>query len=548
MSNIKEVAQKYSCECCTYTTNKKSNYSRHMVSKKHQKKMNGEETSSIEEEKSKTRKPRTPKIKKNTEELSIQTDSDDETVYSDFTIECQSDNEIDDNVKQIYENQIKELREMYEKQINELKEENEILKDNVELLQQEKEELQQEIELTNEEILKNDAELEIFKNNFEIIKYQKIVLEEKIIYGLKCQIQDAMEIIEEKKMIEKFNTINKFQQPKQEETNDEIIINLRIQIEKIQEFIYDNVESAKPAIKMIIEEQPILKCINDENNYLTKENFESLNKENLLLTDEVIKLEEELNSLKCEISNLNIKKYTSDEIVNDKKKKSKKIKNDNSKNPMEIYKELCRDSKFNNKIISNSFIDKSNKCEIVKMNIMKSINSEDHQIKPSKIYQEIFISVIEEMNSKNIKFIECVDTRRNKFKIHDGTEWKKYNEHEFEDIIKILMNHISNSFYNAISNTTEMIDNIEFMKIYKKSKEYFLSEEGSKNEIILSILNPLYDDNLNFMKTVIILCKKMCKDTERKNNISRKSCKKSSKKKYESETDDDSDDDDSDSD
>lgn len=495
MSNIKEVAQKYSCECCTYTTNKKSNYSRHMVSKKHQKKMNGEETSSIEEEKSKTRKPRTPKIKKNTEELSIQTDSDDETVYSDFTIEYQSNNEIDDKIK--------ELREIYEKQINELKEENELLKDSNELLQQEKEELQREINYLTEDNSASSSE-SIYENIENELK-----IKDDTIYNLKCQVQD------------------------------------------LQEFIDDNVkkvESAEPAIKMIIEEQPILKCINDENNYLTKENFESLNKENLLLTDEVIKLEEELNSLKCEISNLNIKKYTSDEIVNDKKKKSKKIKNDNSKNPMEIYKELCRDSKFNNKIISNSFIDKSNKCEIVKMNIMKSINSEDHQIKPSKIYQEIFISVIEEMNSKNIKFIECVDTRRNKFKIHDGTEWKKYNEHEFEDIIKILMNHISNSFYNAISNTTEMIDNIEFMKIYKKSKEYFLSEEGSKNEIILSILNPLYDDNLNFMKTVIILCKKMCKDTERKNNISRKSCKKSSKKKYESETDDDSDDDDSDDD
>lgn len=489
MSNIKEVAQELFCECCAYTTDRKDNFTRHLVSKKHQKKMNGEETSSVEEEKPKTRKPRTPKIKKNTEESSIQTDSDDETVYSNFIIEYESNDD-----------KIKELKEMYEKQINELKEENELLKNSNELLQQEKEELQREIDYLTEDnsVSSSESTCENIENELKI--------KDDTIYDLKCQIQD------------------------------------------LQEFIDDNIKKIKPtepAIKMIIEEQPTLKCINDdENNYLTKENFESLNKENLLLTDEVIKLEEELNSLKCEISNLNIKKYTCDKVIDDEKKKSKKMKNDNLKNPMEIYKELCRDSKFNNKIMSNSFIDKSNKCEIVKINIIKSINSEDHQIKPSKIYQQIFISVIEEMNSRNIKFIECVDTRRNKFKIHDGTEWKKYNEHEFEDVIKILMNHISNSFYNAISNTTEMIDNIEFMKIYKKSKEYFLSEEGSKNEIILSILNPLYDDNLNFNKNVINLCKKMCKDDNQKKSIS----KKSSKKKYESETDSDNDDDDDDND
>ena len=316
MSNIKEVAQELFCECCAYTTDRKDNFTRHLVSKKHQKKMNGEETSSVEEEKPKTRKPRTPKIKKNTEESSIQTDSDDETVYSNFIIEYESNDD-----------KIKELKEMYEKQINELKEENELLKNSNELLQQEKEELQREIDYLTEDnsVSSSESTCENIENELKI--------KDDTIYDLKCQIQD------------------------------------------LQEFIDDNIKKIKPtepAIKMIIEEQPTLKCINDdENNYLTKENFESLNKENLLLTDEVIKLEEELNSLKCEISNLNIKKYTCDKVIDDEKKKSKKMKNDNLKNPMEIYKELCRDSKFNNKIMSNSFIDKSNKCEIVKINIIK---------------------------------------------------------------------------------------------------------------------------------------------------------------------------------
>jgi len=491
MTDIKEITQntqKFSCECCAYSTDRKANYTRHIVSKKHIKKSTGEETS-------KTHKPRTPKTKKNITESSTQTETDDETDYSDVTIEYEYDIKNDDNIKEMYENQIKELREMYEKQINELKEENEILKDNVELLQQEKEELQQEIIYLNE-CPSSTTDMSSNEKNENELK-----IKDDTIYELKCQVQD------------------------------------------LQEFIDDNikkVESTEPAIKMIIEE-PTLKCVKiEEDDYLTKENFESLNKENLLLTDELIKLEEELNCMKIKLSNLNIEKYTHEnDEDDDKKKKIKKIKTDNSKNPMEIYKELCYDSKFNNKIMSNSYIDKSNKHEIVKINILKSIDKEYHQMKPSKLYNQIFTSVIEEMNSRNIKFIKCIDVRRNKFKIYDGTEWKKYNEHEFENAIKILMNHISNSFYNAISNTTEMIDNVEFMKMYKKSKEYFLSEEGSKSEIVLSILNPLYDDSLNFMRTVINSCKKICKDDALKESISKKSHKKSSKKNYNSDSDSD---------
>lgn len=481
MSDIKEIAQKFSCECCAYSTDRKSNYSRHMVSKKHLKKSTGEETLN-------TRKQRKPK---NVVESSTQTESDDETEYSDVTIEYEFDIKNDDKIKEMYENQIKELREMYEKQINELKEENEILKDNVELLQQEKEELQQEIIDLNE---CNSSTTNVSNEKIE----NELKIKDDTIYDLKCQVQD------------------------------------------LQEYIDDNIKNVKSE-EPIIKESALKYVKHEEDDYLTKENFESLNKENLLLTDELIKLEEELNSMKFKLSNLNIEKYTleNDDDNNGKKKKTKKIKTDNSKNPMEIYKELCYDSKFNNKIMSNSYIDKSNKCEIVKMNILKSIDKEYYQMKPSKLYQQIFSSVIEEMDSRNIKFIKCVDIRRNKFKIHDGNEWKKCDEHEFENVVKILMNHISNSFYNAISNTSDNIDIIEFMKIYKKSKEYFLSEEGSKSEIVLSVLNPLYDDTLNFMKTIINLCKKMCKDDERKESISKKSSKKSSKKNYDSDSESD---------
>lgn len=566
MSNIEEVTQNYFCECCKFETERKYNFSRHMLSKKHLKKMNGEETSSVEGQKRKTRKPRVAKNAKNVIKSDDETitsnnetitsdnetiSSDGESVYSDITsdiiiehveigfqsdviiehveIGCQTemcDEMIEmqiETLKKMYETQIEELKKMYEIQINELKEKNETLIDDVELLRQEKEELQQQVENTDDEILKNDEQLESLKNDNETLTHQKQMLENKIIYDLNCQMQDLMEMIEEKKMLKEFNNEVKFGQEKQE-TNDEIIINLRNKIDKIGEFVerkIKNIETDEPKIKMMIEE-PRETSSNLIEHEEMKEQFKLLNVENIQLTNDIIELEEELKIVKEELSKINVEKYTPKNDKNDKNKKTNKTK-DNSKNPMEIYKELCYDTKFNNKIVSHSSIDKSNKCEITKMNILKSINDEDYQTKPTKIYLQIFTSVIEEMNDRNIKFIRCVDDRRNKFEIHDGVEWNKINKFEFEDIIKILLNHINNSFYGAILNTSQNIDDSEFFKIYKKTKEYFLSEVGTKNKIILSILNPLYDDTLNFMKTIMTVCKKL--------SISKKSSKKSSKKR-----------------
>lgn len=505
MTDIKEIAQnaqKFSCECCAYSTDRKANYSRHMVSKKHLKKST---TETEEKEIHFPRKSKTTKIKKIVVETSTQTETDDETVISELTVEYN----FQDKIKDMYENEIKQLREMYEKQIDELKEENELLKDNVELLQQEKEELRQEIIDLNECC----SSISDTSNNEKIENELKI--KDDTIYDLKCQVQDLQEFIDD---------------------------NIK------------NVKSDKPAIEMKIEmkstddeqiNEPVVKTKNKKI-MLKPVDIKQIENDELPNDDELIKLRNELNSAKLKLSKINIEKYTM--TSNDDKKKSKKMKNDNSNNPnnpnnpMEIYKKLCCDSKINNKIMNYSSIDKSNKYEITKMNIIKSINSDDHQIKPSKLYQQLFTSIINEMKSKKIKFIKCVDSRRNKFKIHDGVEWKKFSESEFEDVIKILTNYICNSYYEAISNTVKNIDAFEFTKIYKKSKEHFLSEEGTKSEIVLSVLNPLYDDDINFMKTMINLCKKICKNDNRK---------KHSKKSYDSDSDSESDeesDNDSDSD
>jgi hypothetical protein len=188
--------------------------------------------------------------------------------------------------------------------------------------------------------------------------------------------------------------------------------------------------------------------------------------------------------------------------------------------------------------MNNSTIDRCNGNAIKTTQILKSVNLDSYSENPADMYKKIFKSIIKEMKSKNIDFIKCIDTKRKKFEIYDGSEWKKYDSQEFENVILNLIGGINSSIINCITNTSNL-DDYEFKKIYKITKElYHDCDKGTKQSIILATFNPIYDDKCNYIKVIKILCSEIFK------------MKKSNKKKskYQDDSDSDSDNSDSDSD
>jgi hypothetical protein len=147
------------------------------------------------------------------------------------------------------------------------------------------------------------------------------------------------------------------------------------------------------------------------------------------------------------------------------------------------------------------------------------------------------------MNSKNIDFIKCTDKKRKKFEVYDGSKWIKYDSEKFENIVLCLIGYINKSILNGLTNTSDL-DILEFKKLYGVPKEqYHDCETGTKQQIISATFNPIYDTNLNYIKTIKKLCAEMF-DIESKSKKS-----KSKKSRYDDDSSDDSDDsDDSDSD
>lgn len=542
MSNIKENTKEFFCECCSYTTDRKDNFTRHMVSKKHQKKMNGEDTSSVDEPKPKTRKPRTPKEKKNNIEMIIQSDSDEELDLSDYTVECEPErvemttqtddiieNEIvESNIEEMYKNQIRELKEMYEKQINELKEENELLKDNIELLQTEKEELQQQIEIVEEEILKNDDKLESLINDNETLKYQKKNLEEKIIYDLNCQIQDMMELIEDKKMLEEFEIHVKFEYIK-EQSNDDIIMNLRHKVEKIQEFIDDVVKNiaeqpkqtiepiveptVEPIVEPIIQEKPKKKII------LSKVEIEE---PKVIISEPVPQSKLELEILrKLEILENQIPKISQIQLPK-KSKKSPKNYGDETQSTradrdinnyrdtkhlmfQNKFKKLCRNSKYNKFIKYYNYTDSNGiNCNVMLPANLSMLELEttfiDNYTRGNQniIYEDAFKHLLSNVNYRHIPFI-CTNQRNYTFKVldfdNDG-EWVNVNQTELIEYLKPYINILWETFYESINNLVQNDDiNDEVMKqLYDiPNKKCFLHDTSRYQYVLANTINPLSD-------------------------------------------------------
>ena len=523
---VEEVAKNYFCECCQYQAKTKYNFERHLLSKKHVKKSNGEETSSIEEPKIK-RTRRTKKIM--SAEMETQTDSDEETIFSDFTIEylsesinnvessTQTDFIDDENISDMYD--IESKNSLLEDEVNELKYE---LEDKI------KENEQMECKYI-EKI-----------NNLEIKTQNEIneVISEK--HLLSDRIQDLEEENEKKdKTIKELMEI--IDNLKQSKSNIKMIIEDELTTESKQILTEEN--EATYAVEneetYNVEKNIIKKIDFIENEYLTEENYNKILDENRMLMNDNEKLEEENESLKLQLAhkdiNVNAESLKTESIKKSNKKSNKK---NDTQNPMNIYKQLCHNPLCNDMIINNSTIDRCNGNAIKTTQILKSVNLDSYSENPADMYKKIFKSIIKEMKSKNIDFIKCIDTKRKKFEIYDGSEWKKYDSQEFENVILNLIGGINSSIINCITNTSNL-DDYEFKKIYKITKElYHDCDKGTKQSIILATFNPIYDDKCNYIKVIKILCSEIFK------------MKKSNKKKskYQDDSDSDSDNSDSDSD
>jgi hypothetical protein len=484
MSNIEEVAQKYSCECCAYSTDRKSNFTRHMVSKKHIKKSNGEETSSIDEPKPKTRKPRTPKINVVVAELPVQNSSDNETIISEFTIESDDESVTEND----FEKQIKELREIYEKQINELKEENELLKDNVELLKQEKEELQQEINYLNEDNLTSNEHI---NENIE----NQLKIKDDDIHDLKCQVQDLQEVIEEKdELISKMQK-QIIEQPKQiiEQPNIQIVIEPIVEKPK-KKLILSKVQIEEP--KIIIEEP---KIIIDEPVLENKIELEILKK--------LEKLENQIQIQKPKKTKKSPKNYENECVI----RMDRDINNYRDKNHLMFqnkFKKLCRNSKYNKFIKYYNYTDNNG----INRNVMLPANLSilemeakwvDKYMRGNQniIYEDAFKSLLSNVNHRHIPFI-CTNQRNMTFKIldfdNDG-EWIEVNQVELINYIKPYISILWEIFNESINNLVKNDDiNNEVMKqLYDiPNKKSFLTDTARYQYILANTINPFIDSEL----------------------------------------------------
>lgn len=503
------------CECCSYKTNFKQNYNRHVRSKKHLNKVDGNKVDESKEiQKIEVKLKNIKKVDEVDEVDEIQ------------------------KIKEMYENRIKEITLKYQNDINELKEQNEMLKDNIEMLNQEKEELQDEINY-----LKNDTSVKDYYE--EKLNTLNIQIKEKddTISKLNCDIADTIEMCEDNDNILLIKSLQReIVELEEKLRNDEP--------KKMQQ--NDNMD--KPNIIMTIEPitkskiskiQPIEHEMND---YLTQENFDNLRDDNNYLQNRIYELEDEVEQLKIRIANNEINNVNN-VITDEPKKQTKKTKKTtetNNNNPIELFKELCSNPKHNKMIVNNTTIDKSDKNNLTTTKILKSIKIEDYQTQPKKLYKDILTSIFKEMKNEKINFITCCDKKRKIFKIYDGNKWNKFDKQELEKFVTHLIGYINQSLFKCIFNTKNLNEQ-EFSKIYKQSKENFLSCDGNYNSIILNLSSPMYNDDGDvddvYMKSIIVMLSDLFKIEKKKSKKSKKSKQRDddSDDESEDESDDESD-------
>jgi hypothetical protein len=490
-SEIKENAKNYFCECCQYQTYKKYNFDKHLLTKKHARKMNGEESVSSEPKIKRTRK-----TNKCMSDISTQTEEV-ESIISDITTDDTSEFELSVEVKCI---------EM-STQTDDIPSENEIeLENKNATLEDEVYELKYEIEQKNEEIenitisISNKYEAQIDKlkeeNEYKTIKIESLM---ETINNLRLNINELMDENE---------------QLKQQKCEVSIAQN-----EIKCTIIDDNTNQSKSKSKL--KNNLTLSKIIDENK--NEENDKEIkNKEFEMLKEQVEKQNKEL-----ERSNENIKQLTNILLNgNEPSKKNKNSSKDHSdgnnnvklrvdrdvnnyrdtKNMMDLnqFRRLCKNPNFNKYIRYYNHLDiDGNEQNVLLLNNMDILEQGSDTDKYSEktyeneIYLDCLIDLFKSVNYRHIPFI-CTNIKNLIFKVFDfeKKEWILLkNKNEFANYIKIYVNILSGFLLKATNNMTnnDYINNSVYNKFYGVDRAKYIT--GNYLYVLRNIVNPLGDES-----------------------------------------------------
>lgn len=496
MSNIKENTQEFFCECCAYTTDRKDNFTRHMVSKKHQKKMNGEDNSSVDEPKPKTRKPRTPKEKKNNVEMSTQSDSNEEFDLSDFTIEYVSDKvelvEMTTQTDDIIENENVESNDDY---MYELQNKNSLLEDEVYELKYELQDRIKEIKQIECNYVEKIDEMEIKTQD----RINEIVSEKHSLSDRIQELEEENELKDEKirelmEIIAGLKQEKIVEQPKQ----------------TIEPIVEPNVE---PIVEPIIQEKPKKKIV------LSKIEIEE---PKVIVSEPVPQSKLELEILKkLEMLENQIPKITQIQLPKKSKKSLKNcddeiqlnradrdINNYRDTNHLMFqskFKKLCRNSKYNKFIKYYNYTDSNG----INRNVMLPANLSMLELETTFIdnytrgnqniiYEDAFKHLLSNVNYRHIPFI-CTNQRNSTFKVldfDDDGEWINVNQTELIDYLKPYISILWETFHESINNLVQNDDvNDEVMKqLYDiPNKKCFLHDTSRYQYVLANTINPFSD-------------------------------------------------------
>ena len=476
MTDQIEITKKHFCKCCQYQTDKKCNYDKHLLTKKHATKSNVEPITGQICVELKIKKEK--KIKPVMIEMETQTDNQNEELCDNVIIELE-------NKTMILEEENNELRNELKEKHEEFEIENKKLRDE------------------NEKLLRIIDELNM-KNNQEIVEEMK-----QDINGYLFDIKEKDEEIEELKKQLKIKN----------EANDEISA-----ITECSEFT----ECESEHIDKIVELKKLKFPPRKSKRELEMEKkIRELENENKDLKHENIKINisnyDDISSDRKKSSKKN--KRNTDGII--RKNEIQEMCNNVNINP--YIKNYC-EKNFDNTIITR---------KILKSVDLFSYNKNSDKIY-FEIFKNVIDEIPDDKKpfaciDSRRKLYSYYDETSEKWKITNKSE----NMNEFEKYLKYIFSYINNSLMQSLLNTKDL-DNKAFKENYQKNKDTVFGREDKDNffnELCMLTYCNLFDTSCenSFMKHILVVCSKIKVRKDKK-----KSKKHKKSRKYESESESES--------